>query len=83
MDTFALGLIKAAALIEDGRIDSFVKERYASYETGIGKEIREGTATLESCAAHAAAMKAPADPGSGRQEYLEGVVNNVLFSAGC
>ena len=83
MDTFALGLIKAAALIEDGRIDSFVKERYASYETGIGKEIREGTATLESCAAHAAAMKAPADPGSGRQEYLEGVVNNVLFSTGC
>ena len=83
MDTFALGLIKAAALIEDGRIDGFVKERYASYETGIGKEIREGTATLESCAAHAAAMKAPADPGSGRQEYLEGVVNNVLFSTGC
>lgn len=83
MDTFALGLIKAAALIEDGRIDRFVKERYASYETGIGKEIREGTATLESCAAHAAAMKVPADPGSGRQEYLEGVVNNVLFSTGC
>ena len=83
MDTFALGLIKAAALIEDGRIDSFIKERYASYETGIGKEIREGTATLESCAAHAAAMKVPADPGSGRQEYLEGVVNNVLFSTGC
>ena len=83
MDTFALGLIKAAALIEDGRIDSFVRERYTSYETGIGKEIREGTATLESCAAHAAALKAPADPGSGRQEYLEGVVNNVLFASGC
>ncbi len=28
MDTFALGLIKAAALIEDGRIDAFVKNRY-------------------------------------------------------
>ena len=79
MDTFALGLIKAAEIIEDGRIDSFVKERYASYDSGIGLKIREGSATLEECAAHAAAMKKPEDPGSGRQEYLEGIVNNILF----
>ena len=83
MDTFALGLIKAAALIEDGRIDAFVKERYASYETGIGAKIKNGAATLEECAAHAAALKAPADPGSGRQEYLEGIVNNILFGSAC
>ena len=42
MDTFALGLIKAAKLIEDGRIDAFVKERYASYNTGIGADIVSG-----------------------------------------
>ena len=29
MDTFALGLLKAAALIEDGRLDAFVQNRYA------------------------------------------------------
>ncbi len=40
MDTFALGLIKAAAIIEDGRIDEFVKERYASYESGTSAKIR-------------------------------------------
>lgn len=79
MDSFALGLIKAAEIIEDGRIDNFIKERYASYNSGIGKKIREGTVTLEECAAHAAALKKPADPGSGRQEYLEGIVNNILF----
>ena len=79
MDSFALGLIKAAEIIEDGRIDEFVKERYASYDSGIGKKIREGTVTLEECAAHAAELKKPADPGSGRQEYLEGIVNNILF----
>ena len=79
MDSFALGLIKAAEIIEDGRIDSFVQERYASYNSGIGQKIREGTATLEECAAHAAELKKPADPGSGRQEYLEGIVNNILF----
>ena len=79
MDSFALGLIKAAEIIEDGRIDSFVEERYASYNEGIGLKIREGTATLEECASYAAAMKKPENPGSGRQEYLEGIVNNILF----
>ncbi|MGL5435138.1 MAG: xylose isomerase [Lachnospiraceae bacterium] len=80
MDTFALGLIKAAALIEDGRLDEFVKERYASYESGIGKKIRDQLATLEELAEYAEKMGAPADPGSGRQEYLESVVNHILFS---
>ncbi len=79
MDTFALGLIKAAAIIEDGRIDAFVKERYASYREGIGARIACGQATLEECAEHAAQMKQPALPGSGRQEYLEGVINSILF----
>ena len=79
MDSFALGLIKAAEIIEDGRIDNFIKERYASYNSGIGAKIRDGSVTLEECAAHAAALKKPADPGSGRQEYLEGIVNNILF----
>ncbi|MBQ7519548.1 MAG: xylose isomerase, partial [Clostridia bacterium] len=80
MDTFALGLIKAAALIEDGRIDQFVKDRYASYQTGIGAKIRSGETTLEELAAYAAEMKAPKTPASGRQEYLESIVNQILFS---
>ncbi len=80
MDTFALGLIKAAAIIEDGRVDTFVKERYASYGDGIGARIAGGKATLEECAANALALKAPALPGSGKQEYLESVVNSLLFS---
>ncbi len=80
MDTFALGLIKAAQIIEDGRIDDFVKERYASYESGIGKKIRERSLTLEDAAKYASEMKKPALPASGRQEYLESVVNNILFS---
>ncbi|MDL2292992.1 xylose isomerase [Ruminococcaceae bacterium OttesenSCG-928-D13] len=79
MDTFALGLLKAAALIEDGRIDGFIKERYASYESGIGAKIRSGDVTLTELADYAAEMKTPALPGSGRQEYLESVVNSVLF----
>ncbi len=79
MDTFALGLIKAAEIIEDGRIDAFVRDRYASYKEGIGACIDSGEATLEECAAKALAAKEPALPGSGRQEYLESIVNGVLF----
>lgn len=79
MDTFALGLIKAAELIEDGRIDTFLQQKYASFETGIGAKIRSGETTLEELAAIAAEKKAPADPGSGSQEYLESILNQVLF----
>ena len=79
MDTFALGLLKAAAILEDGRVDAFVSERYASYTSGIGAKIAGGKATLAECAAHAHALKKPELPGSGRQEYLESVVNGILF----
>ena len=79
MDSFALGLLKAAKIIEDGRIDGFIAERYASFNTGIGAKIRSGEATLEELAAYAEEMGAPKLPGSGKQEYLEAVVNNILF----
>ncbi len=79
MDTFALGLLKAAAIIEDGRIDEFVKERYASYDSGIGARIRSGEATLAELADYAAKLGKPAAPASGRQEYLESIVNGILF----
>ena len=80
MDTFALGLLKAAELIEDGRIDQFIADRYASYKEGIGAKIRSGETTLAELAAYADKLGAPALPGSGRQEYLESVVNQILFS---
>lgn len=80
MDTFALGLINAAALIEDGRLDAFTKERYASYEnTEIGKKIISGKANLEELFAYACKKGAPELPGSGKQEVLESVVNSVIF----
>ena len=79
MDAFALGLIKAAKIIEDGRIDAFIADRYSSYNTGIGAKIRSGETTLEELAAYAENMGAPELPGSGRQEYLESIVNNILF----
>ncbi|MGI6234880.1 MAG: xylose isomerase [Christensenellales bacterium] len=79
MDSFALGLIKAVALIEDGRIDEFVKERYASFESELGKKIRDGEASLTELSDIAIKKGMAPLPGSGRQEYLESVINEVLF----
>ena len=80
MDSFALGLIKAAAIIEDGRIEKQLANRYSSYSnTEIGKKIRNHTATLKELAEYAATLKKPGDPGSGRQELLEQIMNEVMF----
>ncbi|MDR3225980.1 MAG: xylose isomerase [Clostridiales Family XIII bacterium] len=79
MDAFALGLIKANALIKDGRIDKFIEEKYAGYKKGIGRKIVSGKATLEELSDRALKLKKPDLPGSGRQEYLEGIVNQVFF----
>ena len=80
MDAFALGLIKAAELIEDGRIDENIKKRYSSFNEGIGKTVIDGTANLCSLAEYAEKLGSVRSVESGRQEYLEGVVNQVLFS---
>ena len=80
MDTFALGLIKAAEIIEDGRIDGFIAKRYASYrETEVGKKILANETNLEELSAYAEKLGAPEMPGSGKQENLESIVNSVLF----
>ncbi len=78
MDTFALGLIKAYEIIEDGRIDEFIKNRYKSYGEGIGKDIVDGKASLESLEKYIIENDRVTME-SGRQEYLETVVNNILF----
>ncbi len=80
MDTFALGLIKADALIADGRLDAFVQERYASFSSGIGAKIISGQTSLIELAKAAEEMGAPKQPGSGEQEQLQSIVNAVMFS---
>ena len=79
MDTFALGLIKAAELIEEGELDAFVDRRYESFKSELGQRIRNGEASLTELAARAAEMGSCPAPASGRQEYLEGIVNRALF----
>ncbi len=79
MDAFALGLRIADKMITDGRIDKFVADRYASYESGIGKKIVDGTATMAELEEYALAMGDVTTNTSGRQEYLESIMNTLMF----
>ena len=81
MDTFALGLRIAVKMIEDGIIDKFVADRYASWQIGIGKDIIEGNVTMADLEKYALEKSEVTDSlSSGRQEMLESVVNNIMFN---
>ena len=77
MDAFARGLLIAQAIREDGRLASAIADRYASWEVGYGKQILNGTATLESLAEYTIENGEPT-PTSGRQEALENLVNTFI-----
>ena len=79
MDAFALGLRMADKMIRDGRIDKFVADRYASYNEGIGKKIVDGTVTMAELEAYALEMGDITTNTSGRQEYLENILNSLMF----
>lgn len=79
MDTFARGLIAAARIIEDGRIDQFVADKYSSFKDGIGARIRAGSTSLQELADYAENLEKPELPQSGRQEYLLSIFNSLVF----
>jgi xylose isomerase len=79
MDAFAFGFKAARRLIEDGRIDEFVEKRYSSYKNGIGNKIADRSVTIEQLEAYALEIGDVTTNESGRQEYLENIINSVLF----
>lgn len=77
MDAYARGLKSAWALKESGELESFIKERYASYEGGIGKQIVDGAVGFKELEKYALEHSQITNT-SGRQEMLEGIVNRYL-----
>jgi xylose isomerase len=78
MDTYALGLQIADRIISDGRIDDFVSERYASFQSGIGRKIIENKTSMAELERYAL-EKGEVETTSGRQEYLETIVNSLII----
>lgn len=78
LDTLARGLKGAAALIEDGEFDALLDERYAGWDKGLGQDILSGKLSLADIAAKVKAEGINPQPKSGRQEYLENLVNRFV-----
>jgi len=79
MDTFAKGFKVALKLMEDGVLENFKEERYATFNEGIGKDIVDGKMDFESLAEYALTHD-QIKVKSGRQEMLEAIVNQYIFS---
>ena len=77
MDAYALADQLARKILADGKLGKFVKERYSSFDSDFGKEIERkkiGFKELEKIALKLGEPK----PRSGRQEYLENLLNTYL-----
>jgi xylose isomerase len=78
MDAFARGLKIAAAIRADGKLDGFVRDRYASWDQGLGKDIESGKHSLASLEKLMLDKGDAAANKSGRQEMLENLINTYL-----
>lgn len=78
MDAFARGLKIAAAIRADGALSKFVKNRYRSYDSGIGQKIEAGTVGFVELEKYMLEKGEAAANESGRQEMLENLINDYL-----
>jgi xylose isomerase len=79
MDTFAKGLKIAAAMRADGELARMVKDRYGSWDNGIGAEIEAGKQDFASLEKYMLQKGDIAPNTSGRQELFENVVNRYVL----
>ena len=78
MDAFARGLKIAAAIRADGRLEAFVKNRYRSWDSGIGKKIESGKANFKTLETYILKKGEVTKNESGRQEFLENLINEFI-----
>lgn len=79
IDAYARGLVIADRIMKDGRIETFKNSRYASFKDADGKQFEQGKLKLEDLRNIAAGSQEPVLQ-SGRQEWVESVMNDLMFS---
>ena len=77
MDSFARGLVAAHACIEEDALGEILRERYNGYTDALGKTIVERKTSFAQLEA-AILDNDRIEVASGRQEYLESLVNRYL-----
>ncbi|MDX2049184.1 MAG: xylose isomerase [Chitinophagaceae bacterium] len=77
MDAFARALVIADNVMQKSPYKKFRKERYASFDSGKGKEFEDGRLKLEDLRDYAIANGEPKQT-SGKQEWLENIINQYI-----
>ena len=77
MDAFARALLSAQRILEESPYRSMRTERYASFDSGKGKEFESGALSLEDLRQIAMEEGEPQQR-SGRQEYYENILNQYI-----
>lgn len=78
MDAYTKAFKLARSIIADGRFDAFVADRYASFDSGLGKRIETGKIGFKELEKLVLTKLGEPTPRSGRQEYLENLLNRYL-----
>ncbi len=78
MDAFAKGLKIAAAIRADGELGKLLKQRYASWDSGIGADIERGVANFKTLEQYMLSKGDIVPNKSGRQEMLENLLNRYM-----
>ena len=73
MDTMARALLNAAAILEESELPHMLKDRYASFDSGIGKDFEDGKLSLEQIYEYGKKVEEPKAT-SGKQEKYETIV---------
>ena len=77
MDIMARALLVAADVLEKSELPKMLKERYASFDSGKGKEFEDGKLTLEQVVEYAKTKGEPKAT-SGKQELYETILNMYI-----
>ena len=77
MDIMARALLVAADVLEKSELPKMLKERYASFDSGIGKDFEDRKLTFEQVYEYAKANGEPKQT-SGKQELYETIVNMYI-----
>jgi len=77
IDVFARALITADNILQKSDYLKMRTERYASFDSGKGKEFEDGKLSLEDIRAYAIEKGEPAMI-SGKQEYMENIINRFI-----
>ena len=78
MDAYALAFKLARKILADGKFESFVADRYASFDTGFGQDIEQRRIGFKELNKLVLGTLGEPKPKSGKQEYLENLLNTYL-----